>query len=96
MGIYINVYWADNEAWPEDLNAIYEMDYVPQETDFLNNPREGFSGYHFDEPDLHFDEIESPAELPWLFEVRDDGMIMRDSGVIGYADGHVAYVRAGE
>lgn len=96
LGIYIIAYWDDNEAWPDDLNAIYEVGYVPHEADLLTNPRKGFSGYYFEKPDFEYDDIESPSEFSWLFEVRDDGTIMCDSGVIGYADGHVAYVRAGE
>lgn len=77
--------------WPHTLTDI--SPYLPQQ--FLedhDNPREGFSGYHYAAPDVPIDQIENPVDRAILFEVRDDGTVAYDSGVIGYAGGSVAFI----
>lgn len=91
--IAIYGYESDLQIPLGDLPYLETESYVDPEAQIFANPRENFSGYYFESPGLILDEVEYPMDTPVLFEVRDDGTVMRDSGVIGYADGHVAYVR---
>mgnify|MGYP001799409802 CR=1 FL=1 len=91
IGVGFQVYAADYGQNPPTLGAVIQEYFEDDET-FLVNPRDGFSGYHFDPPEVRLDEISKPSELAVLFEVRDDGMVAYDTGLIGYADGRVEYV----
>lgn len=89
--IAISVYTADNEVWPENLEQIvgYGLD---GNAEVLVNPREGFAGYHYEAPEkLYTDSSVDWSAVPIVFEVCEHGGVVRDAGVVGYADGHAVF-----
>lgn len=91
LTIAILIYQNDYDVWPDSLGVL-EPEYVDPELQITINPREGFAGYAYEVPENHIDEIEDPSTFAFVFEVRDDGKVMGDSGVIGFADGHAVFV----
>ncbi|MEM6855469.1 MAG: hypothetical protein AAF593_13770 [Planctomycetota bacterium] len=89
----VYVYESEFGAYPNDLSVLQLDDLIHGEDGSIN-PREGFSGYHFRAPEVPFDEseMEELRDLAILFEVRDDGTIVYDSGLIGYGGGYVNYI----
>lgn len=89
----VYVYESEFGAYPNDLSVLQLDDLIHGEDGSIN-PRKGFSGYHFRAPEVPFDEseMEELYDLAILFEVRDDGTIVYDSGLIGYGGGYVNYI----
>lgn len=91
MLIGVSEYVADFNAWPDEISGLVDLGLLPEDENFFANPQEGFSGYHYEPPEVSPDELDNYTETPILFEVLDDGTVMRKTGVIGYADGHTEF-----
>ncbi|MEM1097736.1 MAG: hypothetical protein AAGH92_02990 [Planctomycetota bacterium] len=79
--------------WPDVFDRFsheYLVGCIEDERSVFINPREGYLTYRLVHPGMPLDEIEDPASVPVLYEVRVDGTI-DPHGIIGYADGHVAW-----
>lgn len=87
-------YAADhNDQWPDTFDR-FAKEYLAGsnegERSVFINPRDGYLTYRLVHPGVVLDELSNSANTPVLYEVRDDGMIDLH-GIIGYADGHVAW-----
>ncbi|MEM1445360.1 MAG: hypothetical protein AAGF84_04845 [Planctomycetota bacterium] len=82
----------DNQ-WPDSFDR-FSNDYLAGanegERSVFINPRDGYLTYRLVHPGLSLDELEDPTNTPVLYEVKIDGTI-DPNGIIGYADGHVAW-----
>ena len=93
----IHIYATDYDEWPEDLVVAMQYHTQSSDEDILTNPRDGYLGYAYEKPTFEYDDPEGIASTtPILFEVCEHGALLRDSGLIGYADGHVEYVQEDE
>lgn len=90
-------YATDHDEWPEDLIVSMQYDTQSIDVDTITNPRDGYIGYAYEKPPFEYDDPQGIASTtPILFEVCEHGALLRDSGLIGYADGHVAYIQEDE
>ncbi|MBB6428666.1 hypothetical protein [Algisphaera agarilytica] len=95
LGLY--VYFTDYQSLPPSLSYPAFKMYmgVPNNAEFQNtplaNPRKGFQTYYLRQPKESFGQLMDSSDVGILFEVRDDETVAYESGVIGYADGHVKY-----
>ena len=90
LGYAIFSYATDFEAWPTALDATV-LEYAGLEAEgLLENPREGYVSYAYEEPPFAWNAPDAPASTtPMLFEVCEHGATVRTAGIIGYADGRV-------
>ena len=95
INMAVHRYLNDFDVWPDSIDTL-DIGYGDSVEEVLVNPRIGFTTYAYEQPAVSFDQMDKPSSVAILFEVRDDGTVIRDSGVIGYADGHVVYHREDE
>ena len=90
LAFVIHVYATDFGAWPTALDATV-LEYAGLEAErLLENPREGYVSYAYEEPPFVWGDPDAPASTtPMLFEVCEHGATVRNAGIIGYADGRV-------
>ena len=86
-------YHADYKQFPDAFER-FSHEYLDGsnegERSVFVNPRDGYLTYRLVPPTVPYDELEDPATVPVLYEVKLDGTI-DPAGIIGYADGHVAW-----
>ncbi|MEM8495156.1 MAG: hypothetical protein AAF916_12265 [Planctomycetota bacterium] len=89
-----SAYSYDNDGhWPDHLESLFGeyLNHPQRDRRFvLVNPRDGYWGYRLTPPNVSADKLEEPSTIPLLYEVKIDGTI-DPHGIIGYADGHVAW-----
>lgn len=80
----------NNNQWPNSLDDLVTDGHISREQldEMLTHPITGEkNAFKYVKPDRPFDELEDPATVPVLYELKN-GAINKE-GIIAYADGHV-------